>query len=130
MYRVYKLKTKSVVVSRNVRWMSIMYGDFVKKKVTKNSESFILDLDDGIEDEDDSIAGRELSDAENAEKNQKVLRALKRLNTSYNPTLSALVTPNVAFVGAGYDDYENPVTFYNGWNYPIDEDKKMENCNL
>ena len=44
-YRIYKLKTKSVVISRNLRWMSIMYGDYVKKKDTKNLESFILDLD-------------------------------------------------------------------------------------
>ena len=57
------------------------------------------------------ITGRELFDTKSAEKNQKVLRALKRHNTSYNPTLSALVTTDVAFVGGGYDDYENPVTF-------------------
>ena len=56
--------------------------------------------------------------------NQKVLQALKRLNTCYNPTLNALVMKDVAFVGGGYDDYKNPVTFDDAWNYRIDEDKE------
>ena len=57
------------------------------------------------------ITGRESPDTESAEKNQKVLRALKMLNTSYNPTLDALVMTDVAYVGGGYNDYENHVTF-------------------
>ena len=66
--------------------------------------------------------GRESSENERVEKNQKVSQALKRLNTSYNPTLNALVMTDVAFIVGGYDDYENPVTFDDAWNYPIDED--------
>ena len=38
---------------------------------------------------------------------------------------------DIAFVGGGYHDYKNPVTFDDAWNYPIEEDKrKMESCNL
>jgi len=36
---------------------------------------------------------------------------LKKLNTSYNPTLRALETTDFAFVGGGNNDYENPATF-------------------
>ena len=123
-FRVYKLKTKSVVVSRNVRWMNIMYGDYIKKKNTKISESFFLDLNNGIEDEDDLTAGRESSRSDDVEKEQKVLRELRKLNTSYNPTLSAMITTDVAFVGGGNDDYDNPMNFKDAWDHPVEEDKE------
>ena len=123
-FRVYKLKTKSVVVSRNVRWMNIMYGDYIKKKNTKISESFFLDLNNGIEDEDDLTAGRESSRSDDVEKEQKVLRELRKLNTSYNPTLSAMITTDVAFVGGGNDDYDNPVNFKDAWDHPVEKDKE------
>ena len=35
--------------------MNIMYSDYVRKKDTENLESFILDLNNDIEDDDDFI---------------------------------------------------------------------------
>ena len=53
---------------------------------------------------------------------KRVHNALKKLHTSYNPTLSALlVGDDLALVGSTDDLHENPMTFAQAWNH---ENKK------
>ena len=51
--------------------------------------------------------------------------ALKKLHTSYNPTLSNLVMENdIALVGRTNDMHENPMTFDEAWNNPEEKERK------
>jgi len=124
-YRIYKPGTKNVVHSRNVIWMGIIYGDYINEKKKKKLEPFMLDLGTFDDNNDDDLqTGREYSHEKiRNEKEMKKLRALKKLNTSYNPTLRALETTNFAFVGGDNDDYNNPATFNEAWNFPIEKDR-------
>ena len=56
---------------------------------------------------------------------KRVQNALKKLHTSYNPTLSALVVEDdLALVGGTDNTHENPILFEGAWNHP-DEDEKL-----
>ena len=54
------------------------------------------------------------------------MRALRKLNVSYNPIMSGMsfADDECAMVGGGIDDsYENPDTFDEAWNHPDTKDK-------
>ena len=59
------------------------------------------------------------------ETDEKVMRALKKLNVSYNPIMSGMVfTDEVAFVGGTDESYDNPEQFDEAWNHPKTEERE------
>ena len=55
---------------------------------------------------------------------EKVMRALKKLNVSYNPVMSGMAfEEDVAMVGGTNESYDNPDMFQEAWNHPNEEEK-------
>ena len=55
---------------------------------------------------------------------EKVMRALKKLNVSYNPVMSGMAfEEDVAMVGGTDKSYDNPNIFQEAWNQ-LDEEEK------
>ena len=116
-YRMLNPKTKKISITRNIKWLNRMYN--VKRGIEtseKTDTELELEIPGGIKDE--------LADSEPEEEDDKpgpyprVLRTLKRLLTSYNPTLKDMV--DIALVGGTKYGHENPVTFQEAWYH---EDK-------
>ena len=55
---------------------------------------------------------------------EKVMRARKKLNVSYNPVMSGMAfEDDVAIVGGTDESYDNPDIFQEAWNH-LDEEEK------
>ena len=55
-----------------------------------------------------------------SETDEKVVRALKKLNMSYNPIMSGMAfSDEVAMVGGTDESYDNPDQFEEAWNHPV-----------
>ena len=54
--------------------------------------------------------------------NPKVIQALQKLYTSYNPTLKDVV--DFALVGGTMEGHENSLTFQTAWHHPDEEERK------
>ena len=120
-YRMYKMDTRKITLTRDVRWTGKMYGE--SKMNLSDSELNLSDSESEIENED--VEKKEEDDAEDIEKNErsnKVYNALKQLHTSYNPTLntlSALVyEDDIALVGGTDYTHVNPTSFKEAWDHP------------
>ena len=56
---------------------------------------------------------------------QKVMRALKKLNVSYNPVMSGMAfEEDVAMVGGTDESYDNPDIFQEAWNHPDEQERE------
>ena len=53
------------------------------------------------------------------------MKALKKLNVSYNPVMSGMAfEEDVAMVGGINESYDNPDIFQEAWNHPDEEEKE------
>jgi hypothetical protein len=105
-YRMFNLDTKKIMMSRDIIWLN-------KKDKSFNS---------------DTRAGRdkllepnpEVNEQSNIPTNRKLLNELKRLNTSYNPTLKDDVEDitDLVFLGAVDSGFLEPQTFEQAWHHP------------
>ena len=119
-YRMYKMDTRKITLTRDVRWTGKIYGE--SKMKLMDSELTISDSES--ENEDDAIEEKDEDDVEDTETkgmSNKVLNALKQLHTSYNPTLntlSALVyEDDIALVGGTDYTHVNPTSFQEAWHH-------------
>ena len=56
---------------------------------------------------------------------QKVIRALKKLNVSYNPVMSGMAfKEDVAMVSGTDESYDNPDIFQEAWNHPNEKERE------
>ncbi len=53
------------------------------------------------------------------------MRALRKLNVSYNPVMGGMAyVDDMAMVGGTVETYDNPENFQEAWNHPNKEEKK------
>ena len=121
-YRMYKFDTRKITQTRDVRWTGKLYKDTDIKSDEDNSASdFESEEEIELETKDEKS---EPSEKDNDESSKRVQNALKKLHTSYNPTLSALVIEDdLALVGGTDDTHENPMQFNKAWNHSDENEK-------
>ena len=68
-YRVYDVKTQKMVITRDIRWLNVPYGDYFKKKNPKN----VIDTDIDSSDEEIEVLG--VKPADKDEKEEKKNRS-------------------------------------------------------
>ena len=122
-YRMYKFDMKKVTQTRDIRWTKKLYGETNLKNIDEDSDS---DFDSEYEiKEDEKLDDDEKYEKRDGDKvDKRVHNALKKLHTSYNPALSALVVEDdLALVGGTDDLHKNPITFMEAWNHPDKEEK-------
>ena len=111
-YRMLNPKTKKISITRNIKWLNRMYNVKRGIETTERTDAELeLEIPGGIKDEPADSEPEEEEDEPGP--NPRVLRALKRLETSYNPTLKDMV--DIALVGGTKYGHENPVTFQEAW---------------
>ena len=119
-YRMYKFDTGNITKTRDIRWTGKMYGESdlkINDDISSSESESDYDEDSKKEDED-------VKPLEDEETSKKVYNALKKLHTSYNPTLSALVVEDdLALVGGTDDLHENPISFDQAWNHEDKEER-------
>ena len=121
-YRMYNFETEKITQTRDVRWTNEMYKQY-QQKITNNDDSddeSKSDNEDRLKSDDDVYSNKKVS----AETSSKVERALRKLDTFYNPTLGNFaMEDDFCFVGGTDDNYENPETFAEAYHHP-DEDER------
>ena len=130
-YRMLNQKTGRVMVTRNVRWLQRLYKDedpTQSRLVSWNDtgDEAANEVIEAREDEQEVTTVREpeaeeVDDNEDASMNPRVMRALRTLHTSYNPTLKDVV--DFAFVGGTMEGHQNPVTFQEAWHHPDEHER-------
>ena len=119
-YRMYKMDTRKITLTRDVRWTRKMYGESQMK--LSDSELNLSDSESEVDGE--VVEKKEDDETESIEKKEvsnKVFNALKQLHTSYNPTmntLSALVyEDDMALVGGTDYTHVNPTSYKEAWHH-------------
>ena len=144
-YRLYNPKTKRIMTSRDVRWLNKLYGAYYSEQDTGSRFAELgrdmSDSDESSDSEDEGATNQLIKPVTRAAvppshrsrrtKNPRLNNALKKLNTSYNPTIMGAIALNMmepmedfAFVGGTDDDYRNPSTFQEAWHHPNEEDRR------
>ena len=120
-YRMYKMDTRKITLTRDVRWTRKMYGESQMK--LSDSE---LNLSDSESEADDEVVEKkedehETESIEKKEVPSKVVNALKQLHTSYNPTMSTLSAlvyeDDMALVGGTDYTHVNPTSYKEAWHH-------------
>ena len=133
-YRMFNLGTNKVTNTRDVKWTNKLYD---KGFNSSKEQSDYYTASEEDTDEETNEFKEELSNEEQPRRSErlqtkndtdeKVMRALRKLNVSYNPIMSgmAFADDECAMVGGGTDDsYDNPDTFDEAWNHPDASDKE------
>ncbi len=122
-YRMLNLETYKITQTRDVRWTHQMYYEHSR---TSREEEVSSD-----ESESDTKRNTEKSDDDEQNKKGKteeqqarLERALKKIDTFYNPVLMNMAFDDeFCFVGGTDDDHENPDTFREAWDHHIPEER-------
>ena len=123
-YRMYKLDTERITLTRDVRWTDKLFGDsnMISDDNRLESTDSESENEENIEDDTEKIEKTDTSDT-----SKKVFNALKQLHTSYNPTLNTLnalvYEDDIALVGGTDDTYENPTNFQEAWHHRDPEER-------
>jgi len=140
-YYFHRTETNRIITSRDVRWLNKTWGEYngtQKKRITEievqertESETGQPEMNNAESDEDESDNvvspdSDESSEEEDEIEFEKVTKTnpnrpslqgeMKRLHTSYNPTLGADYA-ETAFVGATTSDFTEPKDFEEAWNH-------------
>ena len=110
-YQIYKFDTKKITQTRDVRWLHKTYRE--SQLESNDSASDYYDSEsENIEDTDDYVKRKEEEEEPEKKPSTRLEGELKRLHTSYNPTLSGLVfKDDLALVGGTDDLHKNPTSF-------------------
>ena len=130
-YRMFNLETNMVTNTRDIKWTNKLYGEYHKLNESQEDYHTASECDEAKvkaessddENNDEDQKGEEPRRSERlkleADIDKKVMSALKKLNVSYNPTMSAMVyEDDLAMVGGTDDLYDNPETFQEAWHHP------------
>ena len=128
-YRMIHLDTERVTSTRDAKWTNKLYGEMIGKKKDQivyypASED---DETDGKEEcEERKVVTRRNKRIQSMNTTEgKVIRALKKLNVSFNPVMSGMVfEEDVAMVGGIDESYNNPDIFQEVWNHPYEEERE------
>ena len=120
-YRMYKFDTGKITQTRDVRWIKQIYADADWSEKDNKSDSDDDSFESINEIKKEETEEEEINKEEKDEKkiSTRLHNALRQLDTSYNPTLSALVyEDDIALVGGTDDTHENPTSFQEAWHHP------------
>ena len=123
-YRMLNLDTHKVTQTRDVRWTHQMYDEY--SKISKEEEVSSDESESDAKRYSDRSDDDEQDKREKTEEQQaKLERALKKLDTFYNPVLAnAAFDDEFCFVGGTDDDHNNPDTFREAWDHDILEERE------
>ena len=113
-YRMYKFDTGKITQTRDVRWIKQIFTDTDWKEKDDQSDSDDDSFESTNEIKKEETEEEEIDNKEIDERKMstRLHNALRQLDTSYNPTLSALVyEDDIALVGGTDDTHENPTSF-------------------
>ena len=136
-YRMFNKKTRRVSITRNARWLkrfSDTNEDGPKKDVWNMEVE--VEVEDEVEEPTDTQERNEMNATTEVGENEpvreteeevdmtnpRVMRALRQLHTSYNPTLNEIV--DLAMVGGTKEDHDNPLTFREAWDHPDEKERE------
>lgn len=127
-YRMFNLGTNKVTNTRGVKCTNKLYEKWFNgsKEQSDYYTASEEDTDEEINESEEEVSIKEQPRRSERlqtknETDEKVIRALRKLNVSYNPIMSgmAFADDECAMVGGGIDDsYDNPDTFEEAWNHP------------
>ena len=116
-YRMLNLDTHKITQTRDVRWTQQMYFEHAR---TMKEEEFA-----SSESESETEKNEPEETEKNKEQQGRLERALKKLDTFYNPVLMNMaLDEDFCFVGGTDDDHDNPDTFREAWDHNIPEEKE------
>jgi hypothetical protein len=127
-YRFVNLHTNRIVLSRDVKWLNKMWGEYQK---IKQENVINIDHDDGYELEEQAFTedpgdqiidqgGNQVIGGAEATRGSRVERELMRLSTFYNPTVpltSDEEAAEIALMSAVESGYDEPRNFKEAWNH-------------
>ena len=120
-YWMYNFETEKITQTRDIRWTNEMYDEY-HQKTTNNDDT---DDETQSKSDDDLSSNREISQKTLPETSSKVERALRKLDTFYNPTLGNFaMEDDFCFVGGTDDNYDNPETFAEAYHHPDKEERE------
>ena len=138
-YRMYNLRTNKITNTRDVKWAGKLYKDMMVKETDQSDYYTASDEDNMNSDDNDNLEGQPRKNDNRLEgqvrrsgriqsqndTDEKVMRALRKLNVSYNPIMSGMAfADEVAFVGGTDESYDNPEQFQEAWNHPKTEERE------
>ena len=99
------LETRKITQTRDVRWTQKMYHEHMS--TSKDNE--LASSEDELDDEENNEKKKKKIEEKIEEKQIRLERALKKLDTFYNPVLMNLtLDEDFCFVGGTDDNHENP----------------------
>ena len=117
-YRMLNLETHKITQTRDVRWTQQMYHEHTH--TSKEEELASSEEESDIEKINDYDDKKEKGEA----KQMRLERALRKLDTFYNPVLmNTALDEDFCFVGGTDDNHENPDTFREAWEHKIPEEQ-------
>jgi len=118
-YRMMNLDTHKITQTRDVRWTHQIYYEQLR---TTREEEFVSSESESDTDKKDE----EQDKKEKTEEQQARLeRAMRKLDTFYNPVLANIaLDEEFCFVGGTDDDHENPDTSREAWDHHIPEERE------
>ena len=124
-YRMYCPRTKSVRLSRDIKWFNKSYGAH-KKELSEGNIKYDYDDNDGAvsssEEESEEENEVQLTIPTPKTLTRKTRQTeLEKLDTFYNPTIG---TVSWALMSAVNSDYLEPTTYYQAWNHEDPEEQK------
>ena len=116
-YRMFNFDTEKITQTRDVRWTNEMYDKY--KKSSEDDEESDESLENS--DNEEKVSAKK----ETTEVSSKVERALRKLDTFYNPTLGNFATQDdFCFVGGTDNNYDNPESFVEAYHHPDEEERE------
>ena len=127
-YRFYCPDTKSIRLSRDVKWLNINYDAYksAKEKGVVDQLEYVT-IEDTVPNEVGENKGQAETETTNSEPTSEVKsggrasgldRMLKELHTSYNPTMETVAW---ALISKSIDTDETPQTFQQAWHHKNEE---------
>ena len=126
-FRMFNLQTQRIIITRDVLWLNLTYGQYIKQKqqrTTERTKIYNIQVNDSAEEANtkqettNNKLGREQSSGIT---NNQLINEFKRLHTSYNPRNSDMV--DYACIGGTDEEYEIPNSFSEAWHHHDKEQK-------
>ena len=113
-YRMYNFETEKITQTRDIRWTNKMYHKY-HQKTDDETQS-------GLDGEYNNIKTKQKPSPETS---FKLERALRKLDTFYNPTLGNFaMEDDFCFVGGTDNNYDNPESFADVYHHPDEEERE------
>ena len=132
-YRMLNLKTNRIILTRDIIWLKKLYGEY--KGITEVNRTQVTTIEDDDDDEPQVVEVLENEEPTRARTPGKpsvtrLAGEVRRLRTSYNPLEEFKSTEDdeqsdLAMMHMDVDDVQEPDHFYEAWNHPDSNERKL-----